>query len=126
LSLILTVVTERDAKKDVELPEAKNPAVDINSREISTDSDSDDELADVSRDEFKRVVDKQGWINRCFGGKPPFRFICFSQSAAVTRKDIMDLWRDWRRYGLVILQDDKKGLVMRARVNQNNSKLCSK
>jgi hypothetical protein len=77
---------------------------------------SDDELEDIERDEFKRVQESQGVLKRIFGIKPQCRTICFDCPATEAYEHTMDLWRKWKRFGLVLLQDDRKGMVMRCKL----------
>ena len=75
--------------------------------------DSDDELADVKRDEYKRILGQRDFITRVFKKQPPSRIMCFALSATETRVDILKILREWKQSGLSMLQDDQKGLVMR-------------
>jgi hypothetical protein len=74
----------------------------------------DDELEDIERDEFKRVRNGQGILKRILFIKPSCRTICFECSATDAYDHTMELWRNWKSFGMTITQDDKKGMVMRA------------
>lgn len=51
--------------------------------------------------------------------KPAIRMFCFSSAAADSRVELLDVFRYWKKIGVVIVQDDKKGLVMRAELSDN-------
>jgi hypothetical protein len=71
----------------------------------------DDELEDI-----EGVCKAQGILKRIQFIKPSCRTICFECSASDAYDHTMELWRNWKSFGMTITQDDKKGMVMRARL----------
>ncbi|RPB01820.1 hypothetical protein L873DRAFT_1827098 [Choiromyces venosus 120613-1] len=72
-------------------------------------------------DQFTKVMSQRNWFMKFLNVKPASRVICFTISPVATRKEIMKLWKEWVKYGLVIVEDDRKSLVVRARVKTPNS-----
>ncbi|PWW78433.1 hypothetical protein C7212DRAFT_181916 [Tuber magnatum] len=72
-------------------------------------------------DQFTKVMSQRNWFMKFLNVKPASRVICFNISPMTARKEIMRLWKEWVKYGLVIVEDDRKSLVMRARVGTPNS-----
>lgn len=84
-------------------------------------SDEDFSPGLESQDEFARVMGQRNWFQRVLNVKPASRIIHCSISALQFRREILKLYREWLKYGLVIVEDDRKGLVLRARVGSPNS-----
>jgi len=80
----------------------------------------EDELDNIGRDEFKRVVAQRGWLKNVFKGKPAFKLMCFNRPAAAVYSEISSLFQAWRSLGIIVAQDDNRGLVVRARVTDAN------
>ena len=68
-------------------------------------------------------MSQRNWFMKFLNVKPAYRVICFNISPTATRKEIMKLWKEWVKYGLAIVEDDRKSLVMRARVGTPNSEI---
>ena len=75
-----------------------------------------DELEDVERDEYTRIAKQQTWIKRMLRMMPSYVFTCFNLPAAGAYELCIKQWKLWRTFGLIILQDDHKGLVMRCKI----------
>ncbi|KAL0636756.1 serine/threonine-protein kinase gin4 [Maublancomyces gigas] len=84
---------------------------------------SDEEVGPVleSQNEFARVMNQRNWFQRVLNVKPASRIIHCSISALQCRKEILKLYKDWLKHGLIIVEDDRRGLVLRARVGSPNS-----
>lgn len=84
---------------------------------------SEEEQNDVSggQDEFSRVMGQRSWFWRFLKVKPANRTIRFNISAFQCRREILKLYKDWLTHGLEIVEDDRKGLILRARVTSPNS-----
>ncbi|PUU74304.1 hypothetical protein B9Z19DRAFT_1056399 [Tuber borchii] len=80
-----------------------------------------DSFGGFEEDQFTKVMSQRNWFMKFLNVKPASRVICFNISPMATRKEIMKLWKEWVKYGLVIVEDDRKSLVMRARVGTPNS-----
>lgn len=74
-----------------------------------------------SQDEFARVMNQRNWFQRVLNVRPANRIIYCNISAIQCRREILKLYKDWLKHGLVIVKDDRKGLVLRARVGNPNS-----
>jgi hypothetical protein len=74
-----------------------------------------------NHDEFTRVMGKRSWIQKVLNVKPASRIINFNISAFQCRREILKLYKDWLKHGLVIVEDDRKGLILRAKVGNQNS-----
>lgn len=74
-----------------------------------------------NHDEFARVMGQRNWFQKVLNVKPASRIIHFNISAFQCRKEILKLYKNWLKHGLVIVEDDRKGLVLRARVGNPNS-----
>lgn len=70
------------------------------------------------------MMSQRSWFMKFLNVKPASRVICFNISPVATRKEIMKLWKEWVKYGLIIIGDDRKALVMRARVGTPNSEFA--
>jgi len=84
------------------------------------DGDSDEELDHIKRDEYQRIVEQQGLIQKILKVKPATRILCFNLTATQTRLEILRILRGWKRVGILITQDDKKGLVIRCELQPIN------
>jgi len=84
---------------------------------VERDDDSEviDELEDIERDEFRRIARQQTWIKRLLRMMPTYIFTGFNISAFETYAVCIQLWKKWRRFRLIILQDNHKGPVMRCK-----------
>ncbi|KAG0130795.1 hypothetical protein HOY82DRAFT_579027 [Tuber indicum] len=80
-----------------------------------------DSFGGFEEDQFTKVMSQRNWFMKFLNVKPASRVICFNISPMAARKEIMKLWKEWVKYGLVIVEDDRKSLVMRARVGTPNS-----
>lgn len=65
-------------------------------------------------------MNQRNWFQRILNVKPASRIIHCSISALQCRKEILKLYKDWLKHGLVIVEDDRRGLVLRARVGNPN------
>ncbi|KAA8899998.1 hypothetical protein FN846DRAFT_164344 [Sphaerosporella brunnea] len=79
------------------------------------DEDALEEIEVDERDEYKRILESQGLFKRLLGHKPQYRTICFHVTAVQSYGVTMDMLKQWGMYGLVILQEDRKGMVIRCR-----------
>jgi hypothetical protein len=84
-----------------------------------------DHFTAVEEDQFTKVMSQRNWFMKFLNVKPASRVICFNISPVATRKEIIKVWRDWIKYGLIIVEDDRKCLVMRARVGSPNSEFLT-
>lgn len=66
-------------------------------------------------------MNQRNWFQRVLNVRPANRIIYCNISALQCRREILKLYKDWLKYGLVIVKDDRKGLVLRARVGNPNS-----
>ncbi|KAI5816557.1 hypothetical protein BZA77DRAFT_312337 [Pyronema omphalodes] len=128
----LTGKTGKDSKKDsaskrVPIQSLFEPPPPRAEGSTTQGEDSDEELSNVMRDELKKVVEQQGFLQRVMKKKPAVRMFCFNSAAADSRVELLDVFRYWKKIGVVIVQDDKKGLVMRAELSNNDMELkpCS-
>lgn len=85
-------------------------------------SDGEADTFTENHDEFTRVMGQRNWIQKVLNVKPASRIIYFNISAFQCRKEILKLYKDWLKHGLVIVEDDRKGLVLRAKVESPNSR----
>ncbi|RPB14728.1 Pkinase-domain-containing protein [Morchella conica CCBAS932] len=121
----------RDAKKEQELvngiTETFNPMLgegdSLGRCPSPSIGRSDEEHNDVSgnQDEFSKVMGQRSWLWRILKVKPANRTIQFNISAFQCRKEILKLYKDWLTHGLEIVEDDRRGLILRARVLSSNS-----
>lgn len=83
---------------------------------------SDEEVPTLeNQDEFARVMNQRNWLQRVLKVRPASRVIYCNISALQCRREILKLYKDWLKHGLVIVKDDRSGLVLRARVGNLNS-----
>lgn len=84
-------------------------------------SDGEATRVPENQDEFSRVMGQRNWFRRVLNVKPASRIIYFNVSALQCRKEVLKLYKDWLKHGLLIVEDDRRGLVIRARVGNPNS-----
>lgn len=70
----------------------------------------------------RQIAPQRNWLAKLFHVKPAARFLCFSVSQRTARKEIVIVFRDWKKYGMRDIQVDKRRNVVFARVGPKNCK----
>jgi serine/threonine-protein kinase HSL1 (negative regulator of Swe1 kinase) len=70
----------------------------------------------------RQIAPRQNWLAKLFHVKPPARYLCFSVSQRTARKEIVIVFRDWKKYGMRDIQVDKARNVIFAKVGPKNCK----
>lgn len=68
----------------------------------------------------RQIAPRQNWIAKLFHYKPPARYLCFSFSQRTARKEIVIVFRDWKKYGMRDIQVDKARNIVFAKVGPKN------
>ncbi|PSN69091.1 Pkinase-domain-containing protein [Corynespora cassiicola Philippines] len=63
---------------------------------------------------------QMNWLTRFFHIKPASKILCFHVGRGKVRQDLYHLLRDWRRFGVLDLELDRKTNVISARIDRNN------
>lgn len=71
----------------------------------------------------RQVAPQRNWLAKLFHVKPAARYLCFSVSQRAARKEIVIVFRDWKKYGMRDIQIDKGRNVVFAKVGPKNCKL---
>lgn len=62
------------------------------------------------------------WLSRFLHIKPASRALCFHARRGKVRQELVNLLRDWQRYGVRDVTYDRNTNVIHARVDKNNRK----
>ncbi len=70
----------------------------------------------------RQIAPHRNWLAKLFHVKPAARYLCFAVSQRRARKEIVIVFRDWKKYGMRDIQIDKRRNVVFARVGEKNCK----
>ncbi|KUJ23507.1 Pkinase-domain-containing protein [Mollisia scopiformis] len=68
----------------------------------------------------RQIAPQRNWLAKLFHVKPAARYLCFSVSQRTARKEIVIVFRDWKKYGMRDIQVDKRRNVVFAKVGPKN------
>lgn len=64
----------------------------------------------------------QNWLTRFLGIKPATRVLCFQVSKLKARREVVAIWKEWRKFGMEGVVVDKVGGKVWASVGSGNGK----
>ncbi|KAF8859414.1 Pkinase-domain-containing protein [Acephala macrosclerotiorum] len=68
----------------------------------------------------RQIAPQRNWLAKLFNVKPAARYLCFSVSQRRARKEIVIIFRDWKKYGMRDIQVDKARNIVFAKVGPKN------
>ncbi|RFU25616.1 hypothetical protein B7463_g10719, partial [Scytalidium lignicola] len=81
---------------------------------------SPSEIVDPEAVRARQIEPRQSWIARLFNVKPANGYICMTLSKRQARREITQVLRDWRQYGIRDIQVDKERNIVFGKVGATN------